>query len=99
MALMKDWEDLEIRDNFLFQCVMRNKRLCIRLLEKILGIRIRDIIYPQTEKAIEGAPLSKGVRLDVYVEDDAGTIYNIEMQTTGAEGDGALARRVRSMAR
>lgn len=95
MGLMKDWEELAIKDNFLFQQVMRNKRLCMRLLSKILGIRIRDISYPQTEKVIEGAPLSKGIRLDVYVEDDTGTIYNIEMQTTGTAGDDTLARRIR----
>ena len=95
MAIFKDWDALEIRDNYLFQRVMRNQRLCKALLEKILGIKIRDIAYPQTEKTSEAAPLSKSVRLDVYVEDDAGTVYNIEMQTTEPAGTGTLAKRIR----
>ena len=33
---IKDWEELTIQDNFLFQKVMRNKRLCQYLIEKIL---------------------------------------------------------------
>ena len=58
-------------------------------------IKIRDIDYPQTQKTTDAAPLSKSVRLDVYVKDDAGTIYNIEMQTTEPAGKGTLAKRVR----
>ena len=74
---------------------MRYRHLCKSLLEKIIGIKIRRITYPQTEKPIEGAPLSKSIRLDVYVEDDQGTIYNIEMQTTGASQPAELAKRIR----
>lgn len=95
MLLTKDWEDLEIKDNYLFQRVMRNRRLCKNLIEKIIGIRIAKITYPETEKPIENAPLSKSIRLDVYVEDDTGTIYNIEMQTTGAARPEELAKRIR----
>ena len=38
MLLSKKWEDLEIRDNYLFQHVMRYRHLCKSLLEKIIGI-------------------------------------------------------------
>ena len=41
---IKDWEELTIQDNFLFQKVMRNKRLCQHLIEKILQIKIADIL-------------------------------------------------------
>lgn len=95
MLLTTSWEDLAIRDNYLFQHMMRNKRLCKGLLEKILNIKIHDISYPETEKQIASSPLSKSVRLDVYVEDDAGTIYNVEMQTTGASQPAELAKRTR----
>ena len=95
MLLTTSWDDLAIRDNYLFQHMMRNKHLCKGLLEKILNIKIHDISYPETEKQIASSPLSKSVRLDVYVEDDAGTIYNVEMQTTGASRPVELAKRTR----
>jgi hypothetical protein len=92
---MKRWEDLEIRDNFLFQQVMKNRRICKRLIEKVLGISIREITYPETEKTQDGDPDKKSVRLDVYVEDDTGALYNIEMQTTDSPQFGGLAKRAR----
>ena len=49
---LKAWEDLTIADNFIFQKVMRKKRLCKRLIENILNIKIRKITFPETEKDI-----------------------------------------------
>lgn len=40
------------------------------------------ITYPDTQKAIEITADGKGIRMDVYVEGDEGTIYDIEMQTS-----------------
>ena len=73
---------------------MQNVKLCKWLLERILKIKIREIRYPDTEKSISIRLDSKAVRLDVYVEDEIGTVYNIEMQTTKGH-DGELARRTR----
>ena len=81
MARIKEWEELTIRDNFLFQKVMQNKRLCIWLITKLLGIKVKDIIYPEAEKTMEASPTQKGIRLDVYVVTEDGTIIDIEMQT------------------
>ena len=92
---LKDWSELDFSDNFIFQKVMRNPALCKELLEGILGIRIRRLTFPETEKQIEVYYRSKGIRLDIYVEDEAGTIYNIEMQTTGAAETAELLRRMR----
>ena len=66
---MIKYEDLTICDNFLFQKVMKNKRLCKRTLELLLGIRIRYIKYPEEEKVINVRIDSKSVRLDVYGDD------------------------------
>lgn len=41
MSKIKTWEELTIQDNFLFEKVMRNKRLCKYLIEKILNISIK----------------------------------------------------------
>ena len=82
MNSFTSWDELSLSDNFLFQKVMRNKRLCKRLIENILQIKIRDITYPEEEKAIQMNLDSKSIRLDVYVEDDTGRVYDLEMQTT-----------------
>ena len=66
---------------------MQNKRICKKLIEEILQIKIKKITFPINEKAIDIRTNSKSVRLDVYVEDDANTIYNIEMQTTNPKND------------
>ena len=80
MKRIKDWEELTIQDNFLFLKVMQNKRLCQHLIEKILQIKIVEITYPDTEKSIDVRWDSKSVRLDVYVKDETGRVYDIEMQ-------------------
>ncbi|WP_037329788.1 Rpn family recombination-promoting nuclease/putative transposase [Anaerovibrio lipolyticus] len=79
---MKSYDELTIQDNFIFQKIMRNKRICKQTLERLLNIDIRDISYPEEEKTIDVRLDSKSIRMDVYVNDDKGTIYNIEMQTS-----------------
>ena len=55
------------------------------MLEQILNIKIRDIEYLDYEETIQIAPGSKSIRLDIYVEDDKNTVFNLEMQTTNYE--------------
>lgn len=94
MPKVKTWEELTICDNFLFQKVMRNRRICKQLIEKILHIRITEISFPETERSIDVNYDSKSVRLDVYVRDDQGRIYDIEMQCSNGM-DGELPKRTR----
>ena len=94
MKRIKTWEELTIQDNFLFQKVMRDERLCRRLLERLLGITISKIDFPQTEKTLDTDFMAKSVRLDVYVEDDSGRVFDIEMQAADMADD-ALALRTR----
>ena len=49
MGRIKQWEELTIQDNFLFQKVMQNQRICKYLIEKILGIRIEKITFPKAK--------------------------------------------------
>ena len=94
MARIKEWEELTIRDNFLFQKVMQNKRLCMWLITKLLDIKVKDIIYPEAEKTVEASPTQKGIRLDVYVVTEDGTIIDIEIQTAD-KSLGWLPKRTR----
>ena len=68
-----------------FAKVMSDKRLCKPLLESILNIKIRDIKYVDYEETIQMTVKSKGIRLDIYVEDENNTVFNLEMQTTEYE--------------
>ena len=91
---IKAWEDLTIADDYMFKLVMRHKHICKHLLEIILGVKIRKIKEPETEKAMKNGFESRGIRLDVYVEDDANTLYDVEMQVRQYP-DAVLGRRTR----
>ncbi|MCM1271964.1 MAG: Rpn family recombination-promoting nuclease/putative transposase [Clostridium sp.] len=79
---VKSFEKLELKDDFMFGVIMRNPKYCKPFLETILGISISDIEYPRTQETINITADAKSVRLDVYVEDDKNTVYNIEMQVS-----------------
>lgn len=81
----QEYRELGITNNFIFKKVMRNHKLCKQLLEVILGVKIKRIEYQEEEKTIEHSLNARGVRLDVYVEDDENTVYNVEMQTTNPQ--------------
>ena len=94
MEKIKTFDELTIQDNFLFQHVMRNERLCTYLIEKILDIKIRSLRYQDFEKTIDLRLDGKSIRLDVYVEDDEGRVYDIEMQCSNSPKND-LAKRSR----
>ena len=77
----KTWEELGIANDFLFGKVMQDAELCKELLQRIFpDFEIDHIDYPTIQKGIHPDIDAKSVRLDVYVVDDAGTVYDIEMQ-------------------
>lgn len=78
--MAKTLKDLNLDDDFLFAKVMSDKEICKKVLEKILNIKIVDIVMPNQQKVIDLLLDSKGVRLDIYVSDDKNVVYNIEMQ-------------------
>ena len=80
MYKSKKFEDLTISDDFMFGIVMRDPKYCKPFLETILNIKISRIEYPEDQKTINLSLDAKSIRLDVYVEDDFDTVYNIEMQ-------------------
>ena len=73
----------EFTDDFLFcHILMENEDLCIELVEMITGRKIKSIIKPESQKAIRLTYDGKGVRFDVYFEDEENVIYDIEMQAS-----------------
>ena len=88
----KAFQALDLSDDFLFGKVMTDPEVCRVTLEKILGVPIRKVTIPATEHVIDLLHDSKGIRLDVYVADEKGDVYNCEMQTSH---NGELPRRSR----
>ena len=78
--MSKKYEELELKDDFMFGVIMRDSKYCKPFLETILDVKISRIEYPKTQETINLTADAHGVRLDVYVEDGKGTVYNIEMQ-------------------
>lgn len=68
----------------MFAAVMLDEQNAKGLLERILNIEI-DRVEVEQEKSIVYNPEYKGVRLDVYVKDDNGTRFNVEMQAANKE--------------
>lgn len=78
--IQKKFEELELKDDFMFGKVMSNKLLCKKTLEVLLGITIEDIHYSDSQKTIDITYEGKSIRLDFYVQDEQHTVYNAEMQ-------------------
>ncbi len=92
--MVKDWDQLTISNDFIFNRVMeKNPGICKRLLELILEFEIDEIVYPEREKTLTEHGLSKGIRLDVYVQSkDGRKHFDVEIQTSKKH---ELGRRMR----
>ena len=90
---MKNYEQLTFTDDFMFCKVLTtNPELCHELLELIIGRKVGQFTRLDKQQPIELTADGKGVRFDVYSEDDTGTVYDCEMQATK---NGNLAKRSR----
>ena len=84
-SIEQKWQDATIQDNFIFSKTLEmNPELCRRLIELIL--------YPEREKVIESRTDSKGIRLDVYVEDSQNRSFDLEIQIANSDN---IAKRMR----
>jgi len=86
------FQSLSLSDDFLFGKVMGDQEVCRVTLENILGVPISRIGVPAVEHVIDLLHDKKSIRLDVYVADENGDVYNCEMQTGRAR---ELPRRAR----
>ncbi len=80
---IKCYEDLTFADDFMFCKILQNDPgLCRELLELILERKVSMALSVESQKTIEITADAKGVRFDVYLDDDEDHVYDIEMQTT-----------------
>ena len=89
----KLYESLTFTDDFMFCKVMQSEpELCEALTSLVLGRQVHIASNVEKQKAIEIIADGRGIRMDVYFEDDEKTHYNLEMQNSS---DRSLPQRSR----
>ena len=79
----KAYENLTLKNDFIFGKVMQDKDLCIHMLRLLTGNKIDNIVSVSNQKPVKITGDSRGVRYDVYVEDEKDKVYDAEMQQAG----------------
>ena len=77
---MLDFRHMPLSNDFAFSQVMREPDICQCFLETVLKLKIRRLKFIGKQEDLTDSFLSHGIRLDIYIEDDDNSVYNIEMQ-------------------
>ena len=89
----KKYEDLKFTDDFMFCKILENNPgLCKELLELILERKVGELVAVNRQQPVEITAGGKGVRFDVYAEDDKNVIYDVEMQNAKID---SISKRTR----
>ena len=78
--MMAAIQNLNLSDDFLFDVATVDLNVCKIILELSMNIKIRSIRWKEGQKVIHNLPGKRGIRMDFYVEDEDGRIYDVEMQ-------------------
>ena len=84
--------ELPLHNDFMFSQVMRSEEICKLFLEELLGLDIQRIEFIDRQKDLTDSYEYHGIRLDVYLKDEKGTVFNVEIQ---ADRRHDLPKRVR----
>lgn len=91
-ALTAPLQKLNLMDDFLFDAATMDIEACKIILELSLGIEIRSIRWKEGQKVIHNLPGKRGIRMDFYVEDEEGSLFDVEMQK---RNEGNIPKRTR----
>ena len=80
----------------MFGHIMKDKDICKTAMEILLDIKIDRIEYPELQKTVAPFYTSKGIRMDVYV-DDGRRVYDVEIQNSEEVNLGKRTRYYQSM--
>lgn len=92
----KSADKLTFTDNGMFQAVLHEPGVCAELVERLLGVKVKKVEYPELEKTIAPYYSSKGVRLDVYLK-DTNKVIDVELQSQPQNSLGKRTRYYQSM--
>ena len=90
--LINPLEDMNLMDDFLFDVATTDLETCRLIIELSLGIRIRKIRWKEGQKVVHNLPGKRGIRMDFYVEDIDGRVFDVEMQK---KNEGNIPKRTR----
>lgn len=90
--LLAPLKKLNLMDDFLFDIATSDLEACKIIIELSLGISIHNIRWKEGQKVIHNVSGKRGIRMDFYVEDDKGRIFDVEMQK---RNEGNLPKRTR----
>ena len=76
---MVDINSITLKNNAMFNIVMKRPELCKKCLERILNKKISEINYIDSEVSVDEDVILKSIRLDIYCESED-TAYDIELQ-------------------
>ena len=94
----QQWKKLTLADDFIFSRIMQNTEVCKEVLELLLKIKISHIEFPVAQKVIQTLKSSKGVRMDVYVQEpDGQRVFDIEIQSVITKEEALRARYYQGM--
>ena len=91
-SVLASLQKLNLMDDFLFDAVTVDLEVCKIIIELSLDITIRSIAWKEGQKVIHNLPGSRGIRMDFYVEDDLGQVFDVEMQK---RNEGNIPKRTR----
>lgn len=85
----RKFEHLTMKDAFMLSKVMGNYKLARRLLEKLTGSKIKNILHPK-KNIVMRSDGTKGIRLEIHVFDEKTTVQfvNLFMYTEDIFGGG-----------
>ena len=77
----KDFSELTFTDSFMFAHIMvHHPDICKEVIRRVVGDNIGKFEYARSEDSIKITNDARGIRLDILVKGEDGTMYNIEMQ-------------------
>lgn len=85
-------QKLNLMDDFLFDAATEDMEACKIIIELSLGIKIHRIAWKEGQKVMHNLPGRRGIRMDFYVEDDKGRLFDVEMQK---RKEGNIPKRTR----
>ena len=80
-----DFEKITLTDDMMFSTVLSEPQKCKEFLQRILGITIVELEMVTEQKTMKNKRFGKGIRLDIYVKDQDGNVYDLEMQMTNTK--------------
>ena len=94
---IKTYEELCYSDDFMFGKTMEDPELCREVIERLLQKPVGELKSTQGQKEFRFTVDGKPIKLDIFSQDDRGTVYDAEMQNLNHRSLDSLhlARRTR----